>query len=104
MKNQTPKLCSQQEFFSLLLHLVLLPSLSRWKVWKGLYKQSNHSYLVAIKTLHGALQADRDEILRESCIMAQFDHPHIGNVLRRKVTTGRTETFTLFRQLLLSVS
>jgi hypothetical protein len=60
--------------------------------------------LVAIKTLHGAMQADRDEILRESCVMAQFDHPHIGNVLWRKATTSRTKTFTFFRQLLLSVS
>ena len=51
------------------------------EVFKGLYKEHNHGYLVAIKSLHGGLQADRDEILRESCIMAQFDHPHIVSLV-----------------------
>ncbi len=44
-------------------------------------------YLVAIKTLHASIGADKSALLEEAAVMAQFEHEHIVG-LHGVVTVG----------------
>ena len=54
-------------------------------VHKGVYKEEGRpAFLVAVKTLHGTLTADRDEILREAAIMVRSRHRKRRKELREE--------------------
>ena len=49
------------------------------QVKKGLLKEvlGQPGYLVAVKTLHSSVDADRSGILREAALMAQFNNEYV---------------------------